>query len=56
LGPLAFDDALGVSNSAVEGMGDEERRPIARELVDSVRQNTRIDWLLKESGQANLRR
>lgn len=40
---LAFNDALGVSNSAVEGMGDEELRPSACKLVDSVRQNTSID-------------
>jgi type I restriction enzyme R subunit len=52
---LAFDDALGVSNSTVEGMGDKKLRPIARELVDSVRNNPSIDWTLKESGQANPR-
>lgn len=53
---LAFYDALGVSESAVEVMGDEKLRLIARELVDIVRKNTSIDWTLKESVQANLRR
>ncbi|MGI4872114.1 MAG: type I restriction endonuclease subunit R [Janthinobacterium lividum] len=53
---LAFYDALAVNESAVEAMGDQELRIIARELVDIVRQNTSIDWTLKESVQANLRR
>jgi len=53
---LAFYDALGASESAVEVMGDEKLRIIARELVDIVRRNTSIDWTLKESVQANLRR
>jgi len=53
---LAFYDALGASHSAVEVMGDEKLRLIARELVDIVRKNTSIDWTLKESVQANLRR
>ncbi|RTQ47204.1 type I restriction endonuclease subunit R [Hymenobacter gummosus] len=53
---LAFYDALGASESAVEVMGDEKLRIIARELVDIVRKNTSIDWTLKESVQANLRR
>lgn len=53
---LAFYDALGASPSAVEVIGDEKLRLIARELVDIVRKNTSIDWTLKESVQANLRR
>ncbi|TGE23954.1 type I restriction endonuclease subunit R [Hymenobacter aquaticus] len=53
---LAFYDALGASESAVEVMGDDKLRIIARELVDIVRKNTSIDWTLKESVQANLRR
>lgn len=40
---LAFDDALGVSNSAVEGIGDEKLRLIAHKLVDNVRQNLNIN-------------
>lgn len=42
-GRLAFDDALGISNSAVEGMGDKKLHAIACELADSVRKNTSID-------------
>ncbi|MBF9239532.1 DUF3387 domain-containing protein [Hymenobacter sp. BT683] len=37
-------------------MGDDKLRIIARELVDIVRKNTAIDWKMKESAQANLRR
>ena len=39
---IAFDDALWTSDSAVEGMGDEKLRPIARELVDSIYKNLSI--------------
>lgn len=36
--------------------GDETLRLIARELVDTVRRNATIDWTLRESVRANLRR
>ncbi|NML67850.1 DUF3387 domain-containing protein [Hymenobacter sp. RP-2-7] len=39
----AFEDELRVSNSAVEGMGDEKLHAIACELVDRVRKNTSLD-------------
>jgi type I restriction enzyme R subunit len=52
---LAFYDALEVNDSAVKILGDETLRTIARELVDTVRKNTSIDWTVKESVRAKLR-
>jgi type I restriction enzyme R subunit len=52
---LAFYDALEVHDSAVEVLGDETLRTIARELVQSVRKNASIDWTVKENVQAKLR-
>ena len=37
-------------------LGDETLRLIARELVETVRRNATIDWTLRESVRANLRR
>jgi type I restriction enzyme, R subunit len=53
---LAFYDALEVNDSAVQVLGDETLRLIARELVEIVRNNVSIDWTLRESVRANLRR
>jgi type I restriction enzyme, R subunit len=53
---IAFYDALEVNDSAVQVLGDDKLRLIARELVETVRKNTTIDWTLKESVKANLRR
>lgn len=52
---LAFYDALGVSDAAVEVMGDDVLRKIALELVDAVRANTTVDWNVRESARAKLR-
>ncbi len=52
---LAFYDALEVNDSAVKVLGDETLRTIARELVETVHQNTSIDWTVKESVRAKLR-
>lgn len=52
---LAFYDALEVNDSAVAVLGDETLRTIARELVDTIRNNLTIDWTLRESVQAKLR-
>ena len=51
---LAFYDALETNDSAVKVLGDETLRTIARELVDTVRRNTSIDWTLKEAVKAKL--
>ena len=53
---LAFFDALETNDSAVQVLGDETLRDIARELVETVRNNVRIDWTLRENVRANLRR
>ena len=53
---LAFYDALETNDSAVQVMGDETLRAIARELVETVRKNVTIDWTLRENVRANLRR
>ena len=52
----AFYTALEVSNSAVAILGDTILKAIAKELLESVRNNTTIDWTIKESVQATLRR
>ena len=41
---LAFYDALGVNDSAVQVLGDKTLCGIARELVTTVRGNVTIDW------------
>ena len=53
---MAFYDALETNDSAVEVLGDETLRDIARELVQTVRKNVTIDWTLRENVRANLRR
>ena len=53
---LAFYDALETNHSAVQVLGDETLRDIARELVETVRGNVTIDWTLRENVRANLRR
>ena len=52
---LAFYDALGVNDSAVQVLGDETLRDISRELVETVRRNVTIDWTLRENVRAKLR-
>ncbi len=52
---LAFYDALETNDSAVEVLGDETLRTIARELVETVRRNVTIDWILRENIRAQLR-
>ena len=53
---LAFYDALETNDSAVQVLGDETLRDIARELVGTVRNNVTIDWTVRENVRANLRR
>jgi type I restriction enzyme, R subunit len=52
---LAFYDALEVNDSAVQVLGDDTLKTIARELVETVRRNVTIDWTVKESVRAKLR-
>jgi type I restriction enzyme R subunit len=52
---LAFYDALEVNDSAVQVLGDDNLKDIARELVRMVHENVSIDWAVKENVRAKLR-
>jgi type I restriction enzyme R subunit len=52
---IAFYDALANNDSAKKVLGDDTLRELARILVEKVRDNTSIDWTIKESVQAKLR-
>jgi len=52
---LAFYDALANNQSAKDVLGDDMLRELSRVLVKKVKENTSIDWTLKESVQAKLR-
>lgn len=53
---LAFYDALANNDSAKDILGDKQLAIIAVEVFRSVRGNATIDWTLKESVRARLRR
>ena len=52
---IAFYDALEANDSAVQVLGDDTLRAIARELVTTVRANVTIDWTMRENVRAHLR-
>ena len=52
---IAFYDALSTNESAVEVLGDEQLRIIAREVVKTLRANVTVDWTIKDSVRARLR-
>jgi type I restriction enzyme R subunit len=52
---VAFYDALEVNDSAVKVLGEPTLKNIARELVETVRRNTTIDWTVRENVRAHLR-
>ena len=52
---LAFYDALAENESAVEVLGDQSLRTMAKLLVGEVRSNVSIDWTIRESARAKLR-
>jgi len=52
---VAFYDALGVNDSAVQVLGDDTLKNIAKELVRSVRNNLKIDWTVRENVRAEMR-
>lgn len=52
---LAFYDALATNNSAVKVLKDDKLRELAIVLVKKVRENTTIDWTIKENVRAKLR-
>ncbi|MFA7656182.1 type I restriction enzyme endonuclease domain-containing protein [Acidithiobacillus thiooxidans] len=47
---------MATNDSAVQSIGDEALKLIAKEVADTVRQNTRIDWSIREQARAHLRR
>jgi type I restriction enzyme R subunit len=51
----AFYTALEVNDSSVAVLGDDILRHIARELVETVKKNTSIDWTVRENVQARMR-
>jgi type I restriction enzyme R subunit len=52
---IAFYDALADNESAKQVLSDETLHKMARELVETVRKNVRINWTLRESAQVRLR-
>ena len=52
---VAFYDALETNDSAVKVLGDETLMTIARELTETVRKNTTIDWAIRENVRAKIR-
>jgi type I restriction enzyme R subunit len=52
---LAFYDALEVNDSAVQILGDDVLKAIARDLVEAVRKNVTIDWTERETVRAKMR-
>lgn len=52
---LAFYDALETNDCAVKVLGDDKLREIARVLVEKVRENTTIDWTIKENVRSKLK-
>ncbi len=51
---VAFYNALEINDSAVQVLGDDTLKDIAREIADKVRANTTIDWTIRESARAKL--
>ena len=53
---LAFYDALETNGSAAKVLDDDKLKEIARELVETMRQYATLDWTMRESARADLRR
>jgi len=51
---VAFYNALEINDSAVQILGDEQLKEIAREITEKVRANATIDWTIRESARAKL--
>lgn len=51
----AFYDALANNESARQVMGDDKLRELSALLVDKVRNNTSVDWTVREPAKARLR-
>lgn len=48
---VAFYNALEVNESAVQVLGDDTLRDIAREIADKVKANATIDWTIRQSAR-----
>lgn len=53
---VAFYDALTSDDKVKELMEDETLKLIAQELTEAIRNNTTIDWNIRKSARANMRR
>jgi len=51
---VAFYNALETNDSAVQVLGDDTLKEIAREIADKVKKNASIDWTIRESARAKL--
>ncbi len=51
---VAFYNALELNDSAVQVLGNDTLKEIAREIADKVRANATIDWTIRESARAKL--
>jgi type I restriction enzyme R subunit len=52
---VAFYDALEVNDSAVKVLGEPTLKTIAHELVQTIHNNTTIDWTEREAVRAKIR-
>ncbi len=52
---IAFYDSLETNESAVRELGDEVLKTIARELVNKLKANLKVDWTHRESVRAQIR-
>jgi type I restriction enzyme R subunit len=52
---VAFYDALGVNDSAVAVLGNDQLRKIAQEIAKAVKNNIKIDWAIRENVRAEMR-
>jgi type I restriction enzyme R subunit len=50
----SFYNALELNDSAVQVLGDDTLKDIAREIADKVRSNATLDWTIRESARAKL--
>ena len=53
---IAFYDALTADDAVKEVMSDEVLKKIAQELAQAIRNNVTIDWSVRRSAQAGMRR
>ncbi len=51
----AFYDALAQHATAIEALGDDTLRELARQLVEKIRKTANIDWRIREQVRAQLR-